>query len=38
MSDNFIPDNNIPGREFISTFILEKPDHDFVKEASSIIY
>ncbi len=28
----------IPGKEFISTFILEKPDHDFVKEATSLIY
>lgn len=28
----------IPGREFISTFILEKPDADFTKESTSLCF
>lgn len=28
----------IPGSEFISTFILEKPDNDFVRERTSLYY
>ncbi|MCH3916795.1 MAG: hypothetical protein LKE40_04905 [Spirochaetia bacterium] len=28
----------IPGSEFISTFILEKPDNDFIKERSSLYF